>query len=71
MVGRPKWSGGNCGHCLAAQIGIVAISRDIAFEFVTEAVLALADGDLSGDPQGAAQPGIAELRQPGLASILP
>lgn len=62
--------GGNSGHRLAAQIGIIAIPRDVAFEFMTEAVLALADGDLSGDPQGAAQPSIAELGKAGLATIL-
>lgn len=28
--------GGNSGHCLAAQIGIVAIPRDVAFELMTE-----------------------------------
>lgn len=62
--------GGNCGNSIAAQIGIVAISRDVAFELVPEAVLALADGNLPGDPQGATQPGIAKLRKPGLAAIL-
>jgi len=62
--------GGNSGHCLAAQIGIVAIPRDVAFELMTEAVLPLADGDLSGDPQGAAQPSIAEFGKAGLAPIL-
>ena len=62
--------GGNSGHRLAAQIGIVAISRDVAFELVPESVLALTDGDLSGEPQGAAQSRIAELGKAGLASIL-
>lgn len=62
--------GGNCGHRLAAQIWIVAISRDVAFELVPESVLTLSDGDLPGDPQGAAQPSIAELGKTGLASIL-
>ena len=62
--------GGNGGHCLAAQIGIVPILGDIAFELVTEAVLPLADGDLSGDPKSAAQAGIAELGKSRLAAIL-
>ena len=62
--------GGNCSHRLAAQIGIVAILRDVAFELMTEAVLPLADGDLSGDPQGAAQTSVAEFGKAGLASIL-
>jgi hypothetical protein len=42
--------GGNSGHRLAAQIGIVAISSDVAFELVPEAVLTLADGNLPGNP---------------------
>jgi hypothetical protein len=62
--------GGNSGHRLAAQIGIVAISRDVAFDLVPESVLALTDGNLSGDPQSAAQSRIAELGKAGLASIL-
>ena len=62
--------GGNGGHRLAAQIGTVAISCDVAFEFVAKAVLTLADGYLSGDPQGPAQPSITEFGKAGLAAIL-
>ena len=62
--------GGNSGHRLAAQVWIVAISYDVAFELVPETVLALADGNLPGDSQGAAEPSIAERGKTGLASIL-
>jgi hypothetical protein len=62
--------GGNCSRRLAAQVGIVAISGNVAFELVPEAILTLADGDLPGDPQGAAQPSIAEFGKPGLAAVL-
>ena len=55
--------GGNGCQRLALEIGIVAISGDVALELGSEAVVALTDGDLGGDPEGAAQPGIAELRK--------
>jgi len=62
--------GGNSGHCLAAEIGIVTISRDVAFEFMSEAVLTLADGNLPSNPQGSSQPRVAEFGKSGLAAIL-
>ncbi len=53
--------GGNGCERLAPEIRIVPILGDIALEFVTEAVLPLADCDLSGDPKSSTQAGIAEL----------
>src|SRR3954453_19503637 len=38
-VNDTRHLGGNCGQRFAAQIGIVAISGDIALEFITEAVV--------------------------------
>ena len=56
---------------LAAEIGIVPIARDVALELGSEAVVALADRDLPGHPQGPAQARVAELGELGLASALP
>ncbi len=54
--------GGNGCERLALEIGIVAISRDVALVFGSKAVVGLADSNLGGDPEGAAQSSIAELR---------
>ena len=53
--------GGNCGHRLAAQVGAVAIPCDITLELVPESILALADGDLSGNPQCTTQSRVPEF----------
>ena len=53
--------GGDRSQRLAPQIGIVPVSGDIALELVTEAVLALSNRDLAGDPKRAPEPGIAPL----------
>lgn len=46
---------------LAAQIRVVTILRDIAFELVAKAVGGFEHGGLTGQLQRAAQPGIAIL----------
>ncbi len=62
--------GANCCQRLALQIGIVTISCDIALILGTEAVVALSDGDLGGDPKDAPKTCIAELRELRLAAKL-
>ena len=62
--------GGNGSQRLALEIGVVAIPGDVALVLGSEAVIALADGDLGGNPEGASQSSIAELRQPGLTAKL-
>ena len=49
---------------------VVAVFGDIALKLMPEAVLALADGDLACDPQAAAKPCVAKLREPGLSAVL-
>jgi hypothetical protein len=39
------------------------VPADVALELVAEAVLPLPDRDLAGDPEGAAEPGIAVIPQ--------
>jgi hypothetical protein len=56
------------GKGLAAQIGIVAILRDVALELVAKAVGGLQHGGLSGDPERAAQTGVAVFRDPASAA---
>ena len=51
--------GGDCGIRLAAQIGVVTVFGDIAFEFVPKAIRVLEGGDLPGHPEGAAQARVA------------
>ncbi len=46
---------GDCGIRVAAQIGVVTVFDDIAFELVMEAIRLLEDGNLSGHPEGATQ----------------
>jgi hypothetical protein len=53
--------GGNCSECLATEIRAVAIPGDVTFELVAEAVLALTDGNLTGNPEAPSQASIAEL----------
>jgi hypothetical protein len=69
-VGGARHFCGDCGERLASQIGIVAIPGDVTLELGAKAVVALADGDLRRNPEGPAQPGIAEFGQPGLAAEL-
>ena len=66
-VHHARHLGGDRGQRLAPQVGIVPIAGDVALELVAEAVLPLPDGDLSSQPQGPAQAGVAVLRQLGLA----
>ena len=49
----------DCGIRLAAQMGVVTVFGDIAFELVTEAVRLLKDGNLPNHPMGAAQARVA------------
>jgi hypothetical protein len=63
--------GGDGDGCLASQILVLAVFGNMAAEAITEAVVALADGDLGGQPEGSAQTRIAELRQACLSSTLP
>ena len=53
--------GSDCGIRFAAQMGVVAVLRDVALELVTEAVGALQNGNLASHPEGAAQTGIHEF----------
>ncbi|OBQ84878.1 hypothetical protein A9K71_21210 [Mesorhizobium sp. WSM3873] len=46
---------------LRRRSGLSRFPSQCSVELMTEAILALADGDWSGDPQGAAQPSIAEF----------
>jgi hypothetical protein len=62
--------GGNCSECLATEIRAVAIPGDVTFELVAEAVLALTDGNLTGNPEAPSQASIAELGEPGLSAVL-
>ncbi len=41
---------GDGGVCLAAQIRVMAVLRDVAFELVSEAVGGLEHGSLTGQP---------------------
>src|SRR6056297_1202920 len=47
------------GVGLAAQMGVVSVPRDIAFELVTEAIGTFENGHLACHPEGSAQPGVA------------
>ena len=58
------------GHGFAPEVAIVGIALNVAAVLVTEAVLTLADGDLAGHPERAAQPRIAIFRPFGLAAEL-
>ena len=62
--------GGNCGQRLSAQIRTVAVSGNVALELVAEAIVALSNGDLSGNPQAAPQTRVSKLRKPRLSAIL-
>ncbi len=61
-VSDARHLGGDGGKRLAPEILIVAILGDMALELVAEAVIPLADCDLSGHPKRSTQAGIAELR---------
>ena len=63
--------GGNGSQRLALEIGVIAIPGDVTLVFGSEAVVALPDGHLGGHPEGASQPGIAELRKHGATAELP
>lgn len=56
------------GVGFAAQMTVVSVLRDVALEFVPEAVGPLENGRLAGHPECAAQPGIAILRDPALTA---
>ena len=56
---------------LAAQIGVVAILRDVTLEFVAEAVCFLQDGSLSGEPERASEAGVAIFGDLASAAELP
>ena len=53
---------GDGGVSLATQIGIVAVLRDVPLELVAEAVGRLQGCGLSGDPERAAETGVAVRR---------
>src|SRR6056297_3658761 len=70
---RMRGAGHLCGdrrERLAAKIGVVPVPRDVALELGSEAVVALADRDLPGHPQRAAQSCVAELGELRLAAEL-
>ena len=46
--------GGNCSERLAPQIGVVPIASNVALEFVSKAVLLLADSNLGSHPKSSA-----------------
>jgi len=48
---------------LALPVGAVPIRGNGALELGPEAVVPLADGGLGGEPEGSAQPRLAERRQ--------
>ena len=50
---------GDCGIRFAAQMGVVTVFGDIAFEFVKEAIRLLEDGNLPDHPEDAAQARVA------------
>ena len=50
--------GSDCGIRFAAQMGVVAVLRDVALESATEAVGALQNGNLASHSEGAAQTAI-------------
>jgi len=56
------------GVGLAAQMGIMSVFRDVAFELVAEAVGPFEDGRLTGHPERAPEPGIAILRDAALTA---
>jgi len=69
-VNNASHLGGNCGQRLSAEIRTVAVFGNVALELVAETILALTNGDLSGNPQAAPQTRVSELRKPGLSAIL-
>ena len=50
--------GGACRIRFVAQMFVVVVPRDVAFELVSKAVGLLYNGDLACHPEGAAQSGI-------------
>ena len=62
--------GGNGCERLALEIGVVAIPRDIALVLGAKAIVALANGNLGGNPESTPQTGIAILRELCLTSEL-
>src|SRR5688572_30216238 len=60
--------GGDRGQRLAPPIGIVPVPGDVALELVAEAVLPLANSDVSGHPQRSSQAGVTILRELGMAA---
>ena len=69
-MGGSRHLGGNGCERLAPQIRIGPVAGNVALKFVSEAVIALPDCDLSGEPEGAPQTRIAELGDLGLATEL-
>ncbi len=67
-VNHARHLGGNGCERFALEIGVVPIFRDIAFVFFSKAVLLLADGDLGGHPERAAQFCVSELRELSLST---
>ena len=62
--------GGNCSERLSAEIRIVAVSGNVPIELVAETILALTNGDLSGNPQAAPQACVSKLGKPRLSAVL-
>src|SRR6056297_1944831 len=60
--------GGDGGVRLAAQLRVVSILRDVAFEPVPEAVGSLENSGLAGHPERPPKPRVAVLRDPALAA---
>jgi hypothetical protein len=60
-VGCARHLGGNGCERVALEIGVIAISRDIALVFGAKTIVALANGNLGGNPESAPQAGIAIL----------
>lgn len=61
---------GYCTERFAIEIGIAPILGNVALELVPKAVLLLSDRYLSSQPHCSTQSRVAELRQPGLATVL-
>ena len=62
--------GGNGSQRLALEIGVVAIPGNVTLVFGPEAIVALADGDVGGHPEGASQSRVAKLRKHGATAEL-
>lgn len=69
MCGARHLSGNSCQR-LALQIGVIAVTCDVAFVFGSEAVVTLANSDLGRNPERAPQTGITKVGELRLSAKL-